>query len=205
MKSIALLLVAGVAAGVASADIVKPPDLGDYWQPLNPNGGTYVYADSFIADDTTIECLGTWLNDGGSGGSSVRFEVWGDIAGGGGPDANAVIASTGSLPIFGAPGGVLTYFQAPASGTMIPGNMYWFAATVVLESGPGGFNVGGHTQNSVYNDNGTFWFSNDASGIAFDGRGLTPEMAFAVCTIPTPGVLSLLGLGGLAVARRRRA
>ena len=83
--------------------------------------------------------------------------------------------------------------------------MYWFAATVVGESGPGFYQVGGHTQNSQYNDNGTFWYSNDPSGQSFDGQNLTPEMAFHVGTaVPAPASLALAGLGGLVATRRRR-
>jgi hypothetical protein len=200
-KTCLMAVIVSAGATAALADITKNPDLGNFWNPLGPNGGTYVYANSFIADDVAIDELGMWLDDLGTGGSSVRFEVWGDT-GGSGPDANNVIASTGSLNI-GATGG-LNFFSSSASGGLTVGNLYWFAATVVGESGPGFFQVGGHTQNSQYNDNGTFWYSNDPSGQFFDGQRLVPEMAFHVGTIPAPASAALLGLGGLLASRRRR-
>ncbi|MBK7406141.1 MAG: PEP-CTERM sorting domain-containing protein [Phycisphaerales bacterium] len=199
-KGMICAIVIGAGAASAMADITKNPDLGNYWNPLSPNG-TYVYADSFVADAGGVTNLGMWLDDVGTGGSSVRFEVWGDT-GGFGPDAGNVIASTGSLAI-GATGG-LNYYQANASGSLIPGNTYWFAATCVGESGNGSYQVGGHTQNSEQNDNGTFWYSNDSSGFSFDGQRLTPEMAFHVGTVPAPASLALVGLGGLVATRRRR-
>lgn len=201
-KQLAILALALGSGSAALADITKPPDIGLWWHPVGANG-SYVYADSFIADeDCTISDLGTWLDDQGSGGSSVRFEVWGDN---GGPDPFNVISSTGSVsPQVGAG---LAYNQYSASaGNLVNGTKYWFAITGVGEAGPGGWYTGGHTQNSVYNDNGTFWFSNDPSGISFDGQNLTPEVAFSViCRVPAPGSAALLGLGGLVAARRRRA
>lgn len=199
-NSIAVTMLAIVAgATVASADITKDPDLGNYWNPIGPSG-SYVYADSFIADDVAVNELGTWLDSVGSGGSSLRFEVWGDNAG---PDAGNVIASTGSMNIGSTSG--LEYFSAPASGSLSNGSKYWFIITAVGESGSGFYQTGGHTQNSQQNDNGTFWFSNDPNGIVFDGQNFIPEMAFHVGTgVPAPASLALIGLGGLAAGRRRR-
>ncbi|HZW08391.1 MAG TPA: PEP-CTERM sorting domain-containing protein [Phycisphaerales bacterium] len=200
----AVVLAAGATAALADTLYEKSPDLGDFWFPLDPDSGSFVYANSFVAPagDTTISDLGMWLNAQGTGGSSIRFEVWGDT-GGSGPDAGNVISSTGSLAAFANSG--LTYYEASASsGNLVPGNTYWFAATVVGESGPGFYNVGGHTQNSQHSDNGTFWFSNDPSGSFFDGQNFTPEMAFTVRLVPAPASMALLGLGGLVAARRRR-
>jgi hypothetical protein len=58
----------------------------------------------------------------------------------------------------------------------------------------------------VYNDNGTFWFSNDPTGVFFDGQNATPEMAFHVGlkVIPEPAAFGLVGLVGLAMLLRRR-
>jgi hypothetical protein len=42
----------------------------------------------------------------------------------------------------------------------------------------GSYQAGGHTQNSVYNDDGTFWYSNDPAGVKLCPSKLTPEMTF---------------------------
>ena len=46
------LLIAG--ASVASAQLIsKDPDIGNWWYPLS-SGGTYVYADSFVAPSNAV-------------------------------------------------------------------------------------------------------------------------------------------------------
>lgn len=175
--------------------ITKPPDLGPFWQPLSPNGGTYVYADCFIAPagvDVWPHTLGTWLNAQVPPPPTVRFEIWGD---GTGPDAGAVLATTGSLSP--NPSG-LQFISAqvlPGASSLTPGTLYWFAATVVGETGTGEYQVGGHTQNSQYPDNCTFWYSNDPAGIVFDGQNLTPEMAFSVTLDDVPVPVELISFG----------
>ncbi|MBW7906796.1 MAG: PEP-CTERM sorting domain-containing protein [Phycisphaerae bacterium] len=209
MRILTCLLSAGllVAAASAATTISKPPDLGNYWHPVgNANGGTYVYADSFIAPagDTTVARLGTWLDainyNGGPQHSIVKFQVWGDA---GGPDYSNVIASTD--PFSTELTGLNLHVLDVTSGAAVlnPGTKYWFAITGV-GMGQGNYDqyqVGGHTQNSVYPDNGTFWYSNDPAGQVFDGQNLTPEMAFQVYLVPEPS--TLLGLLALAFIRRR--
>lgn len=206
MKMIALAALAGLAtSAAASTSIVKPPDIGPWWRPLNGGTGSFVYASDFVLSgtDTQVDRLGMWLLSLWGTTQKIRFEIWGDT-GGFGPDPNNVLAGTGSIkPIVG---GNLDYHEAPASfsANLVPGNRYWFAATVVGEGGGAAYQTGGHTQNSVYNDNGTFWYSNDPTGMFFGGRNLTPQIAFAVHLVPAPGALALVGLGGLVAARRRR-
>jgi hypothetical protein len=207
MRMLALIALLAAPA-VAQTTIEKPPDVGAYWWPLSPAGGTYVYADCFIAPagpDIHIQSLGTWfsLNTSeenvttneafaGEGGSppTVRLEIWGDAPPG--PDAFEILATTGSL----APNPVgLEFVEAPVlpgAVALTPGTRYWFAATVVGETGTGWYQVGGHTQNSVYPDNCTFWYSNDPAGIVFDGQNLTPEMAFSVTLDDAPVPVELM-------------
>jgi hypothetical protein len=95
-----------------------------------------------------------------------------------------------------------------SSGILTAGVQYWFAANVIGLTADARIKVGGHTQNSGgINDNGTFWFSNDPTGINFDGQGLTPEMAFRVELEPVPEPTTLLLPGidpaGRGIARRR--
>jgi hypothetical protein len=211
-----MLLLAGSSA-FAQLIISKPPDVGPYWHPLSPHS-SYVYADSFVnsGPDTAPTVLGMWLQETLAPAPDVRFEVWAE-APGGGPDASAVLATTGtlSLPVTG----VLTFFPAPVIGTpstLTSGTRYWFVATCVGEAGTGEFTVAGHTQNSVISDNGTFWYSNDAAGVNFDGQNQLPEMAFEVTlgqaaageAIPTAGhlgialLIAMVALAGALLIKR---
>lgn len=205
-KSVAFVLLVAGSAAVADTSLTKKPDLGNYWWPLGNNGNTPVYADSFVAPDvdTDVQRIGMWLDDVGSGGTNLRFEIWGNS---GGPNPFDVISSTGTVsPLAGA--GLNYNEYATNGGTLVPGNTYWFVATAVGEAGSGFWQTGGHTQNSDgIVDNGTFWYSNDPNGINFDGQNLTPEMAFSVSLgrVPAPGSAALLGLSGLMASRRRRA
>jgi hypothetical protein len=182
---VAAVGVLAISAGIATADtlISKPPDFGPWWNPVgNNDSDTSVYADSWIqpvGPDNTATQLGCWLEPlGGAPNSSVRYEVWADA---GGPNCNAVLASTAQFST-GTPG--LNLHTRPVTsggGPLVAGVKYWFVVTGVGPPGPASpYRVGGHTQNSVYIDNGTFWYSNDPAGCNFDGRNLTPEMAFQV-------------------------
>jgi len=153
--------------------ITKPPDLGPFWFPLSPNGGSYVYSDSFVPQvGGSVSSLGTWLNTTVQDPTTtIRFQVWGSVNNDPtqGPDASNVIAT--SAPQSGFSGGLTFYSAAalPGGGTLVAGNTYWFVATVVGSTGNGQYQVGGHTQNSIYQDNGTFWYSNDPNGVG-DGE-----------------------------------
>ena len=190
-----LVAIALVASSVhAQTVFTKSPDLGAFWQPLSPAGGTYVYADCFIAPagtDVWPHVLGTWLNTIQPPPPSVRFEIWGD-SGGSGPNAANVLATTGSLSP--NPTG-LELISAPVlvgAQQLTPGTLYWFAATVVGEAGTGAYQMGGHTQNSQQNDNCTFWYSNDPTGVNFDGQNLTPEIAFTLTLDDVPVLVELM-------------
>ena len=186
---IALVLVVTTSA-LAFGDtlISKPPDLGLYWQPLGNtgSGNTPVYADGFYAPggDDQVSALGTWLSKMSEGGSTVlRFEVWGTSDATGGPDCNNVIAATDEFTSEVV--GELALVTMPVTsggGPLVEGVLYWFVATGANLGSPSNvpYQTGGHTQNSVYNDNATFWFSNADDGCNFDGQNFTPEMAFEV-------------------------
>jgi len=171
------------APALAQTTIEKQPDLGRYWHSLSPTGGSYVYADCFVAPagvEFRPQSLGTWLLDnipGGAAPPTVRFEIWGNAQGV--PDPGNILATTGSIAP--APQGLAFTEAAVLSGAqpLNAGERYWFAATVVGEAGQGGYTVGGHSQNRGYLDNCYFAYSNDPAGINFDGVGGTPEMAFA--------------------------
>ena len=179
VRSLCVLLLA-TGSAFAQLVITKPPNSGEIAH-LSPTGA-YVYASSFLnsaSEDTVPTVLGMWLRVSPAPAPPVRFEIWSEATGGG-PDASAVLATTGtlSLPVTGS----LTFFSAPVTGTpsaLTAGVRYWFVATCVGETGPGAYSVGGHAQNSVYPDNGTFWLSHDPAGVIFSGNS-RPEMAFEV-------------------------
>lgn len=208
MKKFAIVIAAAaLAATSASAGLIeKGPDLGAFWQPLNSSSGSYVYANTFVADmDGTVDSIGTWLLDmsGGGTGADVEFMVLGSLLGA--PDPNNVIASTGMEDIGGGTSTLDLYdIGTDFSGAVTAGETYFFAVSVIGGGGTGSYQVGGHTQNSVYLDDGTFWFSNDPTGQNFDGAAFTPEMAFRVNIIPAPAALALFGCA-LVGTRRRRA
>jgi hypothetical protein len=196
LRRIGFLVAAVLVAGSVQAQttITKSPDLGPFWFPLSPNG-TYVYADCFIAPagvDIWPQSLGTWLTTSSPPPPPLRFEIWGDT-GGSGPDAFNVLATTGTLNP--NPSG-LEFISAPVlagAQPLVPGNVYWFAATAVGEVGSGQYQTGGHTQNSGgIIDNCTFWYSNDPAGINFDGQNLTPEMAFGLTLDDVPVPVELM-------------
>ena len=202
----AVLMTAGTAkAGL----IVKPPDQGAFWQPLGPNS-SYAYGNSFVADESgPVDNLGLWLlSQGGVGaGSDLSFEVWGSIGGNVllGPDSGNVIVATGLTNFGGGTDTLDLYkFDVGGGGNLVAGQSYWFVASAVgANVNQGNYTVGAHTQNSVYQDNGTFWFSNDPNGNDWGGNA-TPEMAFSVNIVPAPAAIAMLGLAGLVGTRRRR-
>ncbi len=181
--------------------ITKAPDLGPLWYSLTVPDGSSMYANSFVAPhDSTVAGAGTWLNtEILDPATEMRFQIWGSVGNdpSSGPDYLNVRASTAAITGMNGP---LTLYSAstPGSLTLTAGNTYWFVATIVVSPGLGSFQVGGHTQNSVYPDNGTFWFSSEPEGQTFDGTSHTPEMAFQVelVAVPEPSTW----LAGLSVS-----
>jgi hypothetical protein len=209
--ALAALLLPALAPAAVIVD--KSPDVGPYWHPLSGDS-TYVYASSFVfngASGTMVDTLGVYmlfdLQEGGGSPAPFRFELLGDNSNA--PDPANVLAVTGYQTFSG------TSLQLVTSSLLVPyslssGTRYWIAASTVGQQGAGDYQVGAHTPNSIYNDNGTFWYSNDPNGLNFDGTGFTPEMAIYAAgegqsAIPEPATMALCaaGLGLLALIRRR--
>ncbi|MEO8813434.1 MAG: hypothetical protein ABI376_11050, partial [Caulobacteraceae bacterium] len=127
--AVGLCLVSATVAH-ASATITKSPDLGAYWHPLSGDGNpTYVYADSFVAPISgAVSNIGIWLANyaGDTSAQPVTFEVLGS-SGGGGPDASAILATTGVLTLNVT--GSLSLFSASATSNfnLVAGQTYWVA------------------------------------------------------------------------------
>jgi hypothetical protein len=195
----------------ASVTITKSPDLGPFWFPLSTSG-SFGYADSFVAPSSgPVADIGLWLTNfsGDTSSQPLVFEVVGS-AGGGGPDTTDVLATTGALTLDVTSSLSLFSESTTSSANLIAGDTYWVVGDEVGLSGGGQVQVGGHTQNSEgIVDNGTFWFSDDPSGVSFLGPNTT-EMAFTVTlssSVPEPSTwaMMLLGFAGLGFAGYRRS
>lgn len=211
-----LLALAAVTASSSRADVIidKAPNLGPTWAPFGGIEGTYVYTNSFVftgATGTILDTVGAYIVRQSEGlGTAFRFEVYADN--GNAPDPATVLGVSDHLQADNQTLSLVTSsILSPFSLTN--GLRYWIALSAVGQPYAGAYAIGGHTQNSIYNDDGTVWYSNYTDGLEFDGMGMTPEIAIYasgqgfVATTPEPStfVLAGMGLGTLALARRRLA
>ena len=178
------LALAGLVTLPATADtlIDKPPDLGPYWHPLsNSPSDTRIYASDFLApeDDTTVDALGTWLlaYAGGPTFAVIDFEIWATDPNTGGPDFDNVIAWTDTMQTDDPTLRLYTLDVIGGPATLNPGDRYWFVANCYNQGDPsyGSYQVGAHTQNSVYQDNGTFWYPTTRSKGTSTARASRPR------------------------------
>lgn len=208
LMAAAVLLTVTSSAKASTIILDKAPDVGASWLPLSGTS-TYVYANSFIFSGATgnmLDTVGVYLRSENGIAELFRFLVMADDLNA--PDPGAVLGSTNTTS---TTSDSLTLVTMPliSSFALTNGTRYWIAAsTVGLASNGGRYQVGGHTQNSIYPDFGTFWYSNDPSGLNFDGQRLTPEMAIyatiAGAAVPEPSTLMLFGAGMALLAARLR-
>lgn len=197
-----------IAASVSAQTLIqKPPDLGLAHEPLSNSFGDFVFANSFVApaDDTVVTELGAWLiNLFGGNGAVIAFQVWGEDPSTGGPNWQDVIASTDDFATTASALILHTFPVTSGEARLAPGQRYWFVATAAGRQGDGGYGLGGHTQNSVVQDNGTHWRSNDPNGQVFNFQNQLPEFAFevhlAAPVVPTASEVAVLMMGLMILA-----
>jgi hypothetical protein len=205
MRKLGLTLVFGVLAAASQAYLVvdKAPNTSG-WLPLGLNG-TPIYANSFIFSGTTGDVatkLGGYVQWNGNGNTPQTFQFL-LLADGGNAPTSTILASSAYTSSANLNMTLVT--EDVTSSALVNGNRYWVALSCVGGSGDDFYIMGGHTQNSVYNDNGTFWFSNPGDLNNWDGQGFTPEVGIYVeaAPVPEPATMAVLGFGALAMMRRR--
>lgn len=192
-------------ANPASAWLVdKQPDLGGTWRPFGTaQGAIPIWADSFVFEggaDNRVSMMGVYLRKVADEAPTFRLQLLADA--GNAPSGTVLLQSGFML----TNSNTLERISAGFGGsvTLTQGRRYWVAVNAVGGGGGGAYELGGHTQNSGgIVDDGTLWYSSAGDLSNWDGQRLTPEMAIVVGTVPEPASLMALGLGLLALRRRK--
>lgn len=98
--------------------------------------------------------------------------------------------------------GGLDLMPAPASGLYAPGSYNILSAVGPIVVAPGASGVGYAAFNGA-DVNGTWTLT--VRDLAAGDTGAVVDWSMDITTVPTPGAAALIGLGGLAATRRRRA
>ena len=198
MKTAAFIAVAGLAAaanaqsGSASwmADVTIVNETTAEWTlSLSMDADT-----PFVALSATI--FDTLNTAGDEFGGVTGWEVLNSLA-----DLTGDLTTTDGQSLFGTNAGQLTVFGPFTSDNPVDILTFtWEAAD--------GFTIGDGPDTVTYStatENVTLWVGDDKdTATALDITGNVTEAEFSWTVVPTPASAALLGLGGLALARRRR-
>lgn len=208
LKQLGVMAVVGLACGLAPGEVIfttGTPEqgfLGWYGFDLSPQQSVAI---AFTPDqDYTLDQVGLWMMNNDFNGPGGIYEVSLRADAGGGMTLPGDTAIESWTVATGAVGWepVLESVTSLLNPVLSAGTTYW----IVAESDePGGFNpvwvassqdepVWHAIQNSA--NPGGEW-------IAGFGQGV-PGLVVSGSAVPGPGVVALLGLGGLGVTRRRR-
>jgi len=199
MKTAALIAVAGIAAG-AQAQNGSASWMADV--EISPDGTTADWTLSLSMDaDTPFVALSATIFDtlntaGGDFGSITGWSVLNDL-----DELTGDLTTTDGDSLFNTNAGQLTVFGPFTSDNPVDVLTFtWEAADgFVIGDGPDVVSYSTDTENV------TLWVGDDKeSATALDVTGAISEAGFEWTVVPTPASAMLLGLGGLALARRRR-
>jgi hypothetical protein len=186
------------------------------------NGGTSAY--QFGANDFFDMSFGVTLTGGDPAVDLEAGVLFSNPSGSFGGDCQLIVQNTGGVVQFGGPS--FHAFSAQDGGTGVPnyteGTTYTLGLNYVIDpltgnpsfqysvngvfalSGPGDpyfdFNGGGHLDGAS-SLGGYLQIGNSASG-SNSGQAIFSNIT--ITAVPEPAAISLLGLGGLAMLRRRR-
>ncbi len=194
MKIAALLAVAGLAGAAQAQSLTWMSDVPAGTE-LNPGDSIKVTLSASMESAEEFTALSATIFDtinalGGDLGDITAWEVLNDLA-----ELTGDLTTTDGDSLFGTNAGQLTVFGPFSSDNPIDVLSFtWTAA----EGGQGGdvlFNT--NTKAAV------LWVGDDKDTAVSVDANLS-DTVFGWSVIPTPASAALLGLGGLALARRRR-
>jgi len=196
MKTAALIGIVGLAAG-AQAQSGSATWMADVNAPAG--GNTAEVTLSLAMDgDTPFVALSATIFDtlntiGAEHGEITGWSVLNSL-----DELTGDLTTTDGDSLFGTNAGQLTVFGPFTSDNPIDVLSFTWEGAQIVESGA---EVG----YSTATENVTLWMGEDKeSAGAVDVSNNIAEAAFGWQVVPTPASAALLGLGGLALARRRR-